>query len=72
MNRGSRRRGGIMFRDGQRERATDSEDFRDPPADTAHDRETAVLLALVRILAQEAARDAFRAATNDRDKTSLV
>jgi hypothetical protein len=61
-----------MFRDGQRERTADSEDLRDPPADTAHDRETAVLLALVRVLAQEAARDAFKAVANDRDKNRLV
>ena len=72
MNKRLRRRGGIMLRDGQRERTADGEDFRDPPADTAHDRETAVLLALVRVLAQEAARDAFKAATNDRDKNRLV
>jgi mannitol/fructose-specific phosphotransferase system IIA component (Ntr-type) len=61
-----------MSRDGQRERIADCEAFRDPPADTAHDRETAILRALVRILAQEAARDAFREANNDRDKSHLV
>lgn len=72
MSNGSRRRGGIMSRDGQWERIADREDFRDPPADTVNDRETEVLLALVRILAQEAAREAFKAATNDRDKSRLV
>jgi len=72
MSTGGRHRGSIMSRDGRRERTTDARDFRDPPADTAHDRETAVLLALVRILAQEAARDALRAATNDPDKNRLV
>jgi hypothetical protein len=61
-----------MSRDGQRERIDDRNDFRAPPADAAHDRETAVLLALVRLLAHEAARDAFKAATNDRDKSRLV
>jgi len=61
-----------MFPDGQRERTSDGDDFRDPPADTAHNRETAVLLALVRVLAREAARDVFKAATSDRDKIRLV
>ena len=72
MSDGGRRSVGIMFRDGQRERTSQGDDFRDPPADTAQDRETAVLLALVRVLAQEAARDAFKAAINDRHKNRPV
>lgn len=63
---------GIMFRDGQRGRTSDYEDFGDPPADTVHNRQTAILLALVRSLAQEAARDAFKAATIDRGKNRQV
>ena len=72
MSNARRRRVGIMFRDGQRGRTSDGEDFGDPPADTVHNRETAALLALVRILAQEAARDVFKAATDDRDKNRPV
>lgn len=57
---------------GQPKRTARAEDVRDPLADTAHGREAAVLLALVKVLAQEAARDAFKAATSDLDKKRLV
>lgn len=64
--------GAIMFQSGQPKRSTGLDGFREPPADMAHGRETAVLVALVKGLAREAARDAFKAASLDSSKDRLV
>lgn len=72
MSRESCRDGAIISWNGQPKRTTGAEGPCDPPADAAHGRETAVFLALVKVLAQEAARDAFKAATSDLDKKRLV